>query len=495
MRSSYHALALVGLLLGGLWYAGGGSTPPSFTAEPGLVSEPVTHDNLTVFFVRGPDSVAGSKVATLQEALAMGWAIVHETGDVNQLAVENRSPDTEPLHSGRRHYQGRPAGPAHRHRHAPAPQFRPSPLPGSLRRTGALDWPRPRGRNGIQFFEQVRGRLGPPLRQRHLPARRGVEECRGPAGQALPEPRRAREWRRVGEQPSTGAREPGGAGQGWRVRTRPEGRGGTGAERCWRGVRGQRQASGAEVYGSNALFQKAWPKLLNSAATEALAEKTHKPHPSAPSAKQVERFLAYGGAGSSSDISGIEPAPAENRSNHDIGFYPPARSLVIQGGISNPAAFSGRDGATRTQLLRDGGGTQPNRSLPASGLAGPINNRRNPDLRVFAGYVIAGQEERLRIPPVAVQGAAQGALGCLAVLSAEVGPGPLAVHWERARGRTSRGTIGNQPHRQSPQCEPRRGGGRVGDGIARSGTPERADPQELHQEVKPTASLIHFSPC
>src|SRR6059036_828776 len=98
VKSSYAALGLVGLALAGLWYAGGGSAtlPPSAAAsEQVRVSELLTHDNLTVFFVHGPDAVADAKVATLQEALEAGWAVVHETGDVNQLAVENRSTDTE----------------------------------------------------------------------------------------------------------------------------------------------------------------------------------------------------------------------------------------------------------------------------------------------------------------------------------------------------------------------------------------------------------------
>src|SRR5262249_53937740 len=55
------------------------------------------------------------------------------------------------------------------------------------------------------------------------------------------------------------------------------------------------QVSAAEVYGSNALFKKAWPKLLRSAAADAVKEKTPKQTPPAPSAKEVERFLACAG--------------------------------------------------------------------------------------------------------------------------------------------------------------------------------------------------------
>ncbi|MEQ1612852.1 MAG: DUF6569 family protein [Hyphomicrobiaceae bacterium] len=55
------------------------------------VAEPVTHANLSVFFLRGA-STSGPVPLTLSEALAKGMVTVHETGDVNQLEVENSGP-------------------------------------------------------------------------------------------------------------------------------------------------------------------------------------------------------------------------------------------------------------------------------------------------------------------------------------------------------------------------------------------------------------------
>src|SRR5207249_1949142 len=43
---------------------------------------------------------------------------------------------------------------------------------------------------------------------------------------------------------------------------------------------------GHEEYGSNALFQKAWPKLLRSAAVDALAEKTERATLAPPSVRE-----------------------------------------------------------------------------------------------------------------------------------------------------------------------------------------------------------------
>jgi hypothetical protein len=56
---------------------------------------PYTHDNLTVFLLHGPDLLKDRKFLTLQEALEKHQAIVHETGNVNALAVENLSSDGE----------------------------------------------------------------------------------------------------------------------------------------------------------------------------------------------------------------------------------------------------------------------------------------------------------------------------------------------------------------------------------------------------------------
>ena len=97
MNASRFAVGLVCLALAGLWYFAGGTQPLplSQAAETPRVTPPLTHENLTVYFVYGADSVPDAKVMTLNEALERELAIVHETSDVNTLAVENKSPDYE----------------------------------------------------------------------------------------------------------------------------------------------------------------------------------------------------------------------------------------------------------------------------------------------------------------------------------------------------------------------------------------------------------------
>lgn len=69
-------------------------TAPAFATESGgdgdayRVSGPATHENLAIFLVHGK-SAPGPVPLTLPEALAKGVAKVYETGDVNELAIEN----------------------------------------------------------------------------------------------------------------------------------------------------------------------------------------------------------------------------------------------------------------------------------------------------------------------------------------------------------------------------------------------------------------------
>src|SRR5215213_3255925 len=69
------------------------SEPPQ--SDGYRISGPYTHENLSVFLVHGKDTLPGKNFLTLQEALASKVVIVHETKDVNELAIENVSKDKE----------------------------------------------------------------------------------------------------------------------------------------------------------------------------------------------------------------------------------------------------------------------------------------------------------------------------------------------------------------------------------------------------------------
>lgn len=77
-----------------------GSDSPQREATPLKVGDymltgPYTHDNLTVFLICGKDRLKDKVYLTLQEAMEQKLVVVHETGNVNELSVENISPDQE----------------------------------------------------------------------------------------------------------------------------------------------------------------------------------------------------------------------------------------------------------------------------------------------------------------------------------------------------------------------------------------------------------------
>lgn len=55
------------------------------------ISGPYTHKNLTIFLIHGKNMVEGRSFLTLQEALEQKKVVVYETKDVNELSIENRS--------------------------------------------------------------------------------------------------------------------------------------------------------------------------------------------------------------------------------------------------------------------------------------------------------------------------------------------------------------------------------------------------------------------
>jgi hypothetical protein len=64
------------------------------------MSGPYSHKNLAIFLVHGADQRQGKTPMTLQEAMERNLVVVHETGDVNNLAIENLSDEEVYIQSG-----------------------------------------------------------------------------------------------------------------------------------------------------------------------------------------------------------------------------------------------------------------------------------------------------------------------------------------------------------------------------------------------------------
>jgi hypothetical protein len=76
-----------------------GEVPPE--GNPPKLSGPYRHKNLTVFLIHGEDRIKDRRIITLQEAMQQGKVRVHETGNVQELAIENTSENEAVfVHSG-----------------------------------------------------------------------------------------------------------------------------------------------------------------------------------------------------------------------------------------------------------------------------------------------------------------------------------------------------------------------------------------------------------
>lgn len=341
MKSSHAALAVVGLALAGLWYAGGGTVAPAAAASEARVAAPLSHDNLTVYFVHGPNAVPDAhKVATLQEAIDAGWAVVHETGDVNTLAVENRSPDTELfVQEGDMIKGGRQDRVIATDMLVP-PKSGVVPFPAHCVEQGR--WSGRGGEAATHFNKSDQFAAGKAIRYANASGQQsevwaGVKDQQtklsGNLGVTVNAAASETSLQLALENKAVQDRV-----AGFEQALRGAGEGRDTVIGVVFVVNGQ--VTGAEVYGSNALFRKAWPKLLRSAAADAVAEKTDRPTPPAPAAAEVERLLA---------LAGREPANAG----------------AVADGTSNDVVFTGRGAATRGRVLASGGGNPVNPTAAA----------------------------------------------------------------------------------------------------------------------------------
>ncbi len=265
---NYHTTAALGLLA-----VLASTAPARAPVDDWKISEPYTHRNLAVFLIHGPDAHPGKTFLTLQEALAQKKIIVHETGNVGALSVENVSKDAEVfIQAGDIVKGGRqdrvlaydlivPAGSGEvplasfcvesgrwkARGEEDARQFSESSgqLPGRALRLAVHS-----ARHQGQVWEKVKeqqDRLGRRLNK-------NVTDTRSPTSlqltledkdlQAQVQAQVARLEKSIADQPDV-------IGFVLAINGRIE---------------------GAEVYGSAALFRKMWPKLLRTAAVDAITE-------------------------------------------------------------------------------------------------------------------------------------------------------------------------------------------------------------------------------
>jgi hypothetical protein len=301
------ALAGVGLLA---WLVGAAQseTPPAPPKPAGptvaRVSGPYTHANLTVFLLHGPDTLPDQKLLTLQEALEQKKAIVHETEQVNELAVENLAGDTGLYLQSGDIVKGGKQDRAIAYDLILPPKSGKVPIGSFCVEAGR--W-RQRGREAAGTFgtsaAQAPGKdlklaINGAARQDQVWQK--VKEAQDKLSKNVGKPvasgesatslQLALEDKQLLEKLSAYEKALAGAAEGK-------------ADVIGVALAVNGKVEGAEVYGSAALFKKLWPKLLKSAATDALAELDEKKPFEAATAKGVEAFLADAAAGPAKEVA------------------------------------------------------------------------------------------------------------------------------------------------------------------------------------------------
>ena len=296
MKTNLFGVLLTGLMLIAAplgvvasWGYHGGQKPQG--QDEYRLEGPFTQDNLTVFLIHGKDKMKGATFLTLQEALVQKKVIVRETRSVNELSIENISSEEVYVQSGDI-VKG-----------------------GQQDRMMAVDLilPPRSGKIGISAFCVENGRW----------SKRGTEEVTNfgssanvIAGRDLKLAAKSAEsqgevWRQVAVaqdklSANTGTRVNGAASPTsfqLALENKEVQKTSDSYFKALAGIiNGKSDVIGyvfaingkinsADIYASNALFKKLWPKLLTSSAIEAVAELRRGEKFEAPRPAEVRSFL------------------------------------------------------------------------------------------------------------------------------------------------------------------------------------------------------------
>jgi hypothetical protein len=320
------------------------------------VSGPIVHENLAVYFVHGP-SAPGKVPLTLEEAMAKGVVKVRETGNVNQLEVENFGKEEVFVQAGDIVKGGQQDRTLMVSLVLP-PQSGSVPIASFCVEQGRWS---ARGREDVKTFSTAAAAV--PSKEMKLAIKAPL-----PAAQAVEPSLRADPSRRpapvAGAQAAaseTGTRQQ----QVWDGVRKTQAKL---AERIGAPVKSAQSASSlqlaleseklvdaqkayvtalkaagekgddiigyvfaingelnsADVYASNGLFRKMWAKLLNASAIEAIGHR-NEPGAAAPAIEAVTAFLAAAEAGKSSEKPLNAGVRLETREAEKAYFFQTAR--------------------------------------------------------------------------------------------------------------------------------------------------------------------------
>ena len=278
---------------------------PMAFADDYRVSGPYTHENLSIFLIHGAAKVTkpAGKYITLQEAIEQKKVVVYETGSVNELAIENLGEKDIYIQSGDIVKGGR------QDRVFPDDfvlQTRSGRVPINSFCVEHGRWTK-RGGEASDHFSASNQAL--PMKSLKLAARsssegqqrvwseveksnRKVAASVGYAAEAPPSPsptsmQMALDNKQVSEATDAYIRE---------LARVVEGK--TDVVGFAFSINGN--INSADIYSTNDMFLKMWPKLLRASAVEALTERKSATHFTPPDSTEVKNVMAKAEAGKES---------------------------------------------------------------------------------------------------------------------------------------------------------------------------------------------------
>lgn len=298
--------------------------------DTGRVSGPHIHENLAIYLVHGAAVGAGAAILSLDEALESRKIIVHETGSVNELAVENVSRDATIFLQAGDIVKGGKQDRVLSQDLVLAPRSGRVPIAAFCVEQGRWS---PRGEEAVHAFSSSKNRLG--SKQLLLAALQEADQRKVWDGVATLQAKLARaSGGSVAASASTSSLQLSLENERLAERVR-------GYETALAPIlEGQDDVLGfvaaingsihsAETYGSPELFRKQWPKLLAATATEALAEHTEALAEQAggaetgslPEPDRVEGFLASAEGGTDLAVPSASPETSAARDSQQAVFF------------------------------------------------------------------------------------------------------------------------------------------------------------------------------
>ncbi|MFL5342019.1 MAG: ARPP-1 family domain-containing protein [Gemmataceae bacterium] len=279
------------------------------------VSEPFTHSNLTIFLLRGKDTLpAGHQLLTLQEAMEQKKVVVHETSTVNELSIENVSTDAEVFVQAGDIVRGGKQDRLMACDMVVPPKSGHIAIPSFCCESGR--WTQ-RGKESAQAFNKSdqqaankdvklalnaardQGRVWDEVKKAQMKLSEKV-------GKPVNAPESPSSYQLALEDKDLQAKIDAYVKALAKVTDGKD-------DAIGFAIVVNGKVEGAEVYGSSALFRKLWPKLLKCAAIDALAEFQKDKKFDAVAAKDVEKFLADAAAGPRKDVALASLGEGRNR--------------------------------------------------------------------------------------------------------------------------------------------------------------------------------------